>query len=98
MVRLALESSSRQQIVQSLGEDFLSDDQHRLNTRISRLRRKAGYRFYANAEVRPSISTCLHKVVVDKPVDKCAGKMLAKCWQAVRSRCTSRYISRASNT
>ncbi|OEZ45829.1 virulence transcriptional regulatory protein PhoP [Janthinobacterium sp. MP5059B] len=60
---------SRQQIVQSLGEDFLSYDQRRLDTQISRLRRKAeqatglalpintarnaGYRFYADAEVRP---------------------------------------------
>lgn len=60
---------SRQQIVQSLGEDFLNYDQRRLDTQISRLRRKAeqaaglalpintarnaGYRFYANAEVRP---------------------------------------------
>ncbi|MGK5058481.1 response regulator transcription factor [Janthinobacterium lividum] len=60
---------SRQQIVQSLGEDFLSYDQRRLDTQISRLRRKAeqaaglalpintarnaGYRFYAEAEVRP---------------------------------------------
>ncbi|MED5614745.1 response regulator transcription factor [Janthinobacterium sp. P210005] len=60
---------SRQQIVQSLGEDFLTYDQRRLDTQISRLRRKAeqaaglalpintarnaGYRFYAEAEVRP---------------------------------------------
>ncbi|KAB8057552.1 response regulator [Janthinobacterium sp. FT14W] len=60
---------SRQQIVQSLGEDFLTYDQRRLDTQISRLRRKAeqaaglalpintarnaGYRFYADAEVRP---------------------------------------------
>ena len=59
---------SRQQIVQSLGENFLCYDQRRLDTQISRLRRKAeqatgmtlpintarnaGYRFYANAEVR----------------------------------------------
>ncbi|WP_426075094.1 response regulator transcription factor [Janthinobacterium sp. DSP2-3-3] len=59
---------SRQQIVQSLGEDFLSYDQRRLDTQISRLRRKAeqatgmtlpintarnaGYRFYADAQVR----------------------------------------------
>ncbi|MDC8757837.1 response regulator transcription factor [Janthinobacterium fluminis] len=59
---------SRQQIVESLGEDFLSYDQRRLDTQISRLRRKAeqatgltlpintarnaGYRFYAEAEVR----------------------------------------------
>ncbi|KAB8062166.1 response regulator transcription factor [Janthinobacterium violaceinigrum] len=60
---------SRQQIVQSLGEDFLTYDQRRLDTQISRLRRKAeqaaglalpintarnaGYRFFADAEVRP---------------------------------------------
>ena len=60
---------SRQQIVQSLGEDFLAYDQRRLDTQISRLRRKAeqatgttlpintarnaGYRFYADAQVRP---------------------------------------------
>ncbi|MDO8041522.1 response regulator transcription factor [Janthinobacterium sp. SUN211] len=60
---------SRQQIVQSLGEDFLTYDQRRLDTQISRLRRKAeqaaglalpintarnaGYRFFAEAEVRP---------------------------------------------
>lgn len=59
---------SRQQIVKSLGEDFLSYDQRRLDTQIRRLRRKAeqstgmslpintarnaGYRFYAAAEVR----------------------------------------------
>ena len=60
---------SRQQIVQSLGENFLCYDQRRLDTQISRLRRKAeqatgmtlpintarnaGYRFYADAQVRP---------------------------------------------
>lgn len=60
---------SRQQIVQSLGEDFLAYDQRRLDTQISRLRRKAeqatgmtlpintarnaGYRFYADAQVLP---------------------------------------------
>lgn len=60
---------SRQQIVQSLGEDFLDYDQRRLDTQISRLRRKteqatglslpintarnAGYRFFASAAVRP---------------------------------------------
>lgn len=60
---------SRQQIVKSLGEDFLSYDQRRLDTQIRRLRRKAeqatgmslpintarnaGYRFYASAEIRP---------------------------------------------
>ena len=60
---------SRQQIVQSLGEDFLDYDQRRLDTQIRRLRRKtelasglalpintarnAGYRFFANATVRP---------------------------------------------
>lgn len=60
---------SRQQIVQSLGEDFLDYDQRRLDTQIRRLRRKteqatglslpintarnAGYRFFANAAVRP---------------------------------------------
>lgn len=60
---------SRQQIVESLGEDFLDYDQRRLDTQIRRLRRKteqatglslpintarnAGYRFFANAAVRP---------------------------------------------
>lgn len=60
---------SRQQIVQSLGEDFLDYDQRRLDTQIRRLRRKteqatglplpintarnAGYRFFADAAVRP---------------------------------------------
>ena len=59
---------SRQQIVQSLGEDFLEYDQRRLDTQIRRLRRKteqatglplpiktarnAGYRFFASATVR----------------------------------------------
>ncbi|MBG6223113.1 DNA-binding response OmpR family regulator [Janthinobacterium sp. CAN_S1] len=58
---------SRQQIVQSMDEDFLSYDQRRLDTQISRLRRKveqacgmtlpintarnAGYQFYADAQV-----------------------------------------------
>ncbi|MEG2031006.1 MAG: response regulator transcription factor [Janthinobacterium sp.] len=60
---------SRQQIVQSLGEDFLDYDQRRLDTQIRRLRRKTeqatglslpintarnvGYRFFASAAVRP---------------------------------------------
>ncbi|MDN2712505.1 response regulator transcription factor [Janthinobacterium sp. SUN118] len=60
---------SRQQIVQSLGEDYLDYDQRRLDTQIRRLRRKteqatglplpintarnAGYRFFADAAVRP---------------------------------------------
>jgi DNA-binding response OmpR family regulator len=58
-----------EQIVQSLGEDFLAYDLRRLDTQISRLRRKAeqatgmtlpinsagytGYRFYADAQVGP---------------------------------------------
>ena len=60
---------SRQQIVKSLGEDFMTYDQRRLDTQIRRLRRKAeqaanlklpinttrniGYRFYADVEIKP---------------------------------------------
>lgn len=60
---------SRQQIVQSLGENFLEYDQRRLDTQIRRLRRKTeqvaglplpintarnvGYRFFASVELRP---------------------------------------------
>lgn len=59
---------SRQKIIEALGEDYLSYDQRRLDTQISRLRRKteevcalplplntmrnAGYSFFAEAEVR----------------------------------------------
>ncbi|RJG05294.1 DNA-binding response regulator [Noviherbaspirillum cavernae] len=59
---------SRQEIVHALGEDFMVYDQRRLDTQMRRLRRKAeqatglalpvntarnaGYRFYAEAEIR----------------------------------------------
>lgn len=59
---------SRQDIVRALGEDFMQYDQRRLDTQMRRLRRKAeeatgvelpvntarnaGYRFYAEAEIR----------------------------------------------
>ncbi|WP_332775545.1 response regulator transcription factor [Polaromonas sp.] len=59
---------SRQDIVRALGEDFMIYDQRRLDTQMRRLRRKAeqatgvalpvntarnaGYRFYAEAEIR----------------------------------------------
>ncbi|MCH7345599.1 response regulator transcription factor [Pelomonas sp. CA6] len=61
--------ASRQQIVEALGEDYLSYDQRRLDTQMRRLRRKvneatglvlpintarsAGYRFHAKALIRP---------------------------------------------
>lgn len=69
LMRGAGEIASRQQIVQALGEHFLSYDQRRLDTQIRRLRRKvsdatglalplntarnAGYRFHAKALIRP---------------------------------------------
>lgn len=69
LMRGAGEIASRQDIVEALGEDFLSYDQRRLDTQMRRLRRKvseatglalpintarnAGYRFHARALIRP---------------------------------------------
>ncbi|QPF73640.1 response regulator transcription factor [Roseateles sp. DAIF2] len=69
LMRGAGQIASRQQIVEALGEDFLSYDQRRLDTQMRRLRRKvneatglalpintarnAGYRFHARALIRP---------------------------------------------
>lgn len=68
LMRGAGEIASRQQIVEALGEDYLSYDQRRLDTQMRRLRRKvdeacgltlpintarnAGYRFHARALIR----------------------------------------------
>ncbi|MBV8036798.1 response regulator transcription factor [Roseateles sp.] len=69
LMREAGSIASRQQIIESLGEDFLSYDHRRLDTQMRRLRRKvseatglelpintarnAGYRFHARALIRP---------------------------------------------
>lgn len=69
LMRHAGEIASRHQIVEALGEDYLSYDQRRLDTQMRRLRRKvqeatglnlpintarnAGYRFHARALIRP---------------------------------------------
>ena len=67
LMRHAGELVSRQQIIQALDEDLLNYDQRRLDTQMSRLRRKveeaggielpvntarnAGYRFHARAQI-----------------------------------------------